>query len=99
MRISDWSSDVCSSDLLRLGINSHISRQKGFTFRRVCVTNGRATRVRINRESLKIMKKNRNMATRLLAATALLLTAWGGSSTMAQDQEDRKSTRLHTSNY
>src|SRR3546814_8364827 len=32
------------------------------------------------------MKKNRNMATRLLAAAALLLTASGGSSAMAQDQ-------------
>src|SRR3546814_13352344 len=36
MRISDWSSDVCSSDLASVGLGEDTAREKGLEFRVNC---------------------------------------------------------------
>src|SRR3546814_9211927 len=45
MRISDWSSDVCSSDLLKLRLRARISRCSGSTLARYCLASTRTTKV------------------------------------------------------
>src|SRR3546814_8552482 len=94
MRISDWSSDVCSSDL-RLNLLFEDLAQRGVTAGlEVVLVRPRLVEVqrRIDDVVLRRRRADRAVALRVVRVTAHYFNPSSSSSTL-----DRKSTRLNSS--
>src|SRR3546814_1938333 len=90
MRISDWSSDVCSSDLLRFGVGAEVV---------VAVRQAEATAIGVGDHARGIGKILRRAEgeQEAVACGALLQTRDHGREIVLALEADRKSTRLNSS--
>src|SRR3546814_10657499 len=90
MRISDWSSDVCSSDLLRLNRDALLEILK----------NGSAGSFSLNVYSSMSSMKDFDHGARLLKKDVNILRDCANSDSAKEIVKvDRKSTRLNSSHY
>src|SRR3546814_1003769 len=105
MRISDWSSDVCSSDLKKPGAIAAILRRRGFQ-RTVTAVVVKTKRLALDRTDVDhftatalagVMGVDAKTVTRWIEVAGLKAERRGTDRTAAQGGEDRKSTRLNSS--